>query len=65
MTLRLTDADDDTLAQLASALGVSKQEAVVRAIREAAQRTAHRAQVAELTDQVIDRYGDLLDRLGQ
>ncbi len=38
ITLRLTPEDDKTLALLAEAEGISKQEATVRAIREAAAR---------------------------
>ena len=36
MTLRLTDDDEKILAELAREEGVSRQEATVRAIREAA-----------------------------
>lgn len=65
MTLRLTPDDERVLTQLAEAEGVSKQEATVRAIREAAARRIHRDKVAQLSASARDRYADLLDRLGQ
>ncbi|HMR47708.1 MAG TPA: CopG family transcriptional regulator [Arachnia sp.] len=65
MTLRLTPEDDHTLAQLAEATGVSKQEATIRAIYEAAARHAHQEKVSQLSAAARTRYADLLERLGQ
>lgn len=64
-TLRLTPDDERALALLAEADGVSKQEATVRAIHEAAARRVRRDKVAELSASTRDRYADLLDRLGR
>lgn len=65
MTLRLTPEDEQALVLLAEAEGVSKQEATVRAIREAASRRLHSDKVAALSSSARTRYADLLDRLGQ
>lgn len=65
MTLRLTEDDERALAALAAAEGVSKHEATVRAIREAAARRGHRVKVDELSAGARTRYADLLDRLGR
>ncbi len=65
MTLRLTPEDEQALTQLAEADGVSKQEATVRAIREAASRRLRRDKVTALSATARDRYADLLDRLGK
>ncbi|HMQ39536.1 MAG TPA: CopG family transcriptional regulator [Micropruina sp.] len=65
MTLRLTPEDEQALTQLAEAQGVSKQEATVRAIHEAASRRLRRDKVAVLSAAARERYADLLDRLGQ
>lgn len=65
MTLRLTPEDDAALTQLAEANGISKQEAAVRAIREAQARQGRRARLGELSATARSRYGDLLDRLAQ
>ena len=65
MTLRLTPEDEALLAELARGEGVSKQEATLRAIREAAARRGHEARVHGLSEQARERYADVLDRLGQ
>ncbi|RIJ70193.1 CopG family transcriptional regulator [Nakamurella silvestris] len=65
MTLRLTEDQERALAGLAAADGVSKQEATVRAIMEAATRRGHRSRVQELSASARKRYADVLDRLGQ
>ena len=65
MTLRLNDDDERLLAALAEAEGVSKHEATLRAIRFAAERTAHREQVRRASADNRHRYADLLDRLGR
>lgn len=64
MTLRLSPEDDQVLAELAQAQGVSKQEATVRAIRETAARHHHEERVSDLSARARQRYADLLDRLG-
>lgn len=65
MTLRLTPDDERALTALAEAEGVSKQEATVRAIREAAARRGHEDRVRELSSLARDRYAELLERLGR
>jgi len=65
MTLRLSENDERALADLATAQGISRQEATVRAIREAAERRGHRSAVREHSARGRVRYADLLDRLGR
>ena len=65
MTLRLDDDHERALAALAKAYGVSKHEATLRAIAEAAARHAHTARVSELSTAGRERYADLLERLGR
>ena len=65
MTLRLTADDERLLAVLAEAEGVSRHEATLRAIREAAARHGHEAKVADLSARVRERFADVLDRLGR
>jgi uncharacterized protein (DUF1778 family) len=65
MTLRLSAEDERLLASLAEAQGVSRHEATLRAIREAAARHGHEARVAELSAQARERYAEVLDRLGR
>ena len=65
MNLRLTEEDNIALEALAEAEGVSKQEAVIRAIHEAAERRSHRDKVLAASIRGRERYADLLERLGK
>ncbi len=65
MTLGWEPDDERALPLLAEAQGVSKQEATVRAIREAAARRVHADKVSHLSAAARDQYGTLFDRLGQ
>lgn len=65
MTLRLTPEDERLLASLAEAEGVSRHEATLRAIRDAAARQGHEARVADLSARARERYADVLERLGR
>jgi predicted transcriptional regulator len=65
MTLRLTDEQDRSLQALADAQGISKQEAVVRAIEQQAERTLVASDVRDWADFALERYSGLLDRLAQ
>lgn len=65
MTLRLNPEDEQSLTLRADVEGVSKQEATMRAIREAASRRLRRDSIIALSAAARDRYADLLDRLGQ
>jgi hypothetical protein len=65
MTLRLTDEQEHALALLAEAEGVSKQEATVRAIMDAASRKVRGDRVAALSAAARERYADLLARLAE
>jgi predicted transcriptional regulator len=65
MTLRLTDEQDAALQRLADAQRISKQEAVVRAIEEQAERVSTAAEVEQWATYALERYRTLLDRLAQ
>jgi uncharacterized protein (DUF1778 family) len=65
MTLRLSEEDERILAALAEAEGISRHEATLRAIREAAARHGHESQVRELSARARQRYAAVLDRLGE
>jgi predicted transcriptional regulator len=65
MTLR-TDAElEQMLTDLAEAEGVSRQEVIRRAIVERHERSGHRARVEESSQRMLQRWGDVLDRLGK
>jgi uncharacterized protein (DUF1778 family) len=63
MTLRLTEEQNRALELLAKADGVSKHEAAVRAITEAAARKVHNGRVSNLSAESRRRYSEVLDRL--
>lgn len=65
MPLRLTPDDERALAALAETQGVSKQEALVRAIQETVARRGHEERVRELSAHGRERYAGVLERLGR
>lgn len=65
MTLRLTDEQDALLQRLADAQHISKQEAVLRAIEDSAERLETSKDVKAWADHALVRYESLLDRLAQ
>lgn len=65
MTLRLTDEQDSVLSRLAEAEGVSKHEAVLRAITDAASRRLHEERVDQFAGEGRERYAALLARLAE
>jgi hypothetical protein len=52
------------LAVLAETEGLSRQEIIRRAVLERYERTGHRSRVEQSAERLIDRWGDVLDRLG-
>ena len=64
MTLRTDDELDRALSALAAAEGTSRQEIIRRAVLERYERSGHAARVQESSGQLIDRWGDVLHRLG-
>jgi len=65
MNLRLTDEQGATLQELADAQGISKHEAVLRAIDAQAERLRISHGVEQFADHALERYESLLDRLAQ
>lgn len=63
MTLRLTKEQDTALALLAHMEGLSKHEAVIRAIESTAARALQQGQAREITASVIDTDMALLRKL--
>ena len=65
MNLRLDAEDAALLKALAEAEHISMHEAVLRAIRRSAREVAHTERVREATAEMVDRWGEVLDRLGR
>ncbi len=65
MTLRTDDQLDEALTALADAEGTSRQEIIRRAVLDRYERSVHVARVQETSNRMIDRWGDVLERLGK
>ncbi len=65
MTLRLDDALDQQIQELADAKGLSKQQLLVLAAGEYVARENRMARTLDNADRVIRENAGLLDRLGQ
>jgi predicted transcriptional regulator len=64
MTLRTDDELERALDALAKSEGLSRQEVIRRAVLERYERAGHQRRVAESAERMIDRWRDVLDRLG-
>ena len=64
LTLRTDDELERALAALAASEGLSRQEVIRRAVLERYERAGHRERVDASTERLIERWGDVLDRLG-
>ena len=64
-TVRTDEELAHALDALAEAEGLSRQEVVRRAVIERYERAGHRHQVADATDRMLERWGDVLGRLGK
>ena len=65
MTLRLSEQLDADLTRAATAAGISKQEAVTRAIEEFLHRGSHQALVTSAIAETLSDHAELLDKLSR
>lgn len=64
MTVRMTPEQDAMLTELAKRWGVSKNEAIVRAVDVAARDDSRAREVSDISREMKKRWGPVLDRLG-
>lgn len=64
MTLRTDDELDRALTELAEREGISKQEVVRRAVLQWRDESSQEGRVADASQRMRDKWGDVLDRLG-
>lgn len=64
MTLRTDDELERALEELAAREGLSKQEVIRRAVLDRHARAGHRERVDQAAEAAVERWGDVLDRLG-
>lgn len=65
LTLRTDDELERALSALADAEGLSRQEVIRRAVLERYERAGHTARRDASAERMLDRWGDVLDRLGR
>jgi predicted transcriptional regulator len=65
MTLRTDSELEKALTELAEAEGISRQEAIRRAVIEKRDRVSRRARVDAIASELIVEYAEALDRLGK
>ena len=64
LTLRTDEELERALTTLAQQEGLSRQEIIRRAVLERYERAGHRARVDDSAQRMVERWGDVLDRLG-
>jgi predicted transcriptional regulator len=64
LTLRTDEQLEEALTALAEQEGTSRQEIIRRAVLERYERAGHRSRVEGSTRQMVERWGDVLERLG-
>jgi predicted transcriptional regulator len=64
LTVRTDEELERALTAMAASEGASRQEIIRRAILERYERGGHVAQVRESSNRMIERWGDVLVRLG-
>jgi predicted transcriptional regulator len=62
-TVRTDEELEQALAALTEREGLSRQEIIRRAVLDRYDRTQHAERVSESTDRMLDRWGDVLERL--
>jgi predicted transcriptional regulator len=63
-TLRTDDELEQALSTLAESEGLSRQEIIRRAVLERYERAGHVNRVESSADRMLERWGDVIDRLG-
>ena len=63
-TVRTDEELEQALDALAEREGLSRQEIVRRAVLERYEQKEHGGRVAASTDRMLERWGDVLQRLG-
>ena len=64
LTVRTDEQLEEALTALAEAEGISRQEIIRRAVLERYERAGHGERVEQSSRKMIERWGDVLERLG-
>jgi hypothetical protein len=63
-TLRTDGELEQALTTLAESEGLSRQEVIRRAVMERYERAGHASRVEASADRMLERWGDVIERLG-
>jgi len=64
LTVRTDEQLEQALTALAKAEGISRQEIIRRAVLDRYERAGHSQRVDRSSRKMIERWGDVLERLG-
>jgi hypothetical protein len=64
LTVRTDEQLEKALTALAEAEGISRQEIIRRAVLERYERSGHAKRVGDSAQRMVERWGDVLERLG-
>lgn len=64
LTVRTDEELERALDALVRSENLSRQEIIRRAVLERYERAEHRSRVGDSANRMIERWGDVLDRLG-
>ena len=65
LTVRTDEQLELALTALSEEEGISRQEVIRRSVLERYARSTNATQVERSMDRMVDRWGDVLDRLGK
>lgn len=63
INLRTDETDERVIASLATDLGLSKQQTILKAVHELAERRGHRARVLAASDEMARVWAEALEQL--
>lgn len=63
-TVRTDDELEQALSALAESEGLSRQEVIRRAVLERYERAGHARRVGESAERMLERWGDVVNKLG-
>jgi predicted transcriptional regulator len=64
LTVRTDQALEEALSSLAASEGTSRQEVIRRAVLDRYERSIHAGRVDAASSRMVERWGDVLTRLG-
>ena len=64
LTVRTDEVLEKALTSLSKSEGISRQEIIRRAVLDRYERSGHSDRITDSTRRMVERWGDVLERLG-